>query len=265
LIAITGGTSPLARHFRRLNQDLEIVDLSNSKQNLYRLGDDVHSQQLSECTHLIHFAWARIGRDQDVKSENLSSTITLAQEAAKYGVQFIFISSLAAYQPDTSLYGRVKLEAERRIAPLGGFSIRPALVWGLPETSLFSTFQSFLRKVPINFKLDGKPVSLHLVHADDIAKVLRFIISDPGFRGFLSDLGGVLDLFYPRLVALSEISGRRKLLELSLDLNSISLAKSHNFLKRFGLSFRKWEQMMNVLSGSKIEPVNTGLVLRDHS
>lgn len=263
MIAITGGTSPLARHFRRFNHDLEIVDLLNREKTPYRLGDDVDTQQLSKCTHLIHFAWTHGRRHEHAKNPNLTSVNTLASESAKCRVKFIFLSSLAAYQPWNSQYGSDKLAAEQKVASLGGVSIRPALVWGLTETSRFSTFQNTLRKIPVDFKLDGEVVSLHLVHADDIAGVLRTIVSDLVSNDFLSSHGGVLDLFSPRLVTLSEISGRRKLLKLSLNFNSASLAKTHNLLKRSGLSFRKWEQLMNVLVGSRIRPTNSGLVFRD--
>jgi len=263
LIAVTGGTSPLARHFCQVNQDVAITRLKNREQASYRLGDTPDADQLATCTHLIHFAWSRTGGHRSARWQNLESIETLASECSRHAVRFVLVSSLAAYQPWTSHYGNDKLDAERIVSSVDGISIRPALVWGFTKPNRFATFQETLRRWPLDIWCDGTPVSLHLVHADDTAVALRTLIDGPFVGPFCDFQLRALALFHPRLVSLSEIAGSIERPKFHIDIASASISQIHRLLRKTHLSVRRWEQFINVLLASQINPTQCHFQTRD--
>lgn len=263
MIAITGETAPLAHHFRWINQKLTVNNLLNGYGKPYRLCDPVNTDQLAGCSHLVHFAWSRSGSHRHARRQNLQTVETLASVSANLGIRFIFVSSFAAFQPWTSHYGRDKLDAEQIVSSIGGISVRPALVWGLRGPNRFLTFQETLKRYRFDIKCDGKSVSLHLVHADDIARSLRTLIDQPYHGEFCDSRLRSLALFHPRFVPLWEIVGRREPARHSLNLTTASVVGIHRLLGEFHLSFRLWEQFTNVLLGSQLNPIRSPFVMRD--
>ncbi len=108
---------------------------------------------------------------------NVAGTLSIVEAAKLAGVQrFIHISSLAATQPDLSIYGDTKSRAEKIVASSGldWTTIRPPWVFGPGDKDTLDLFKSAkLGFVPIPPDTDGK---LSVIHVDDLCASIAAVI-----------------------------------------------------------------------------------------
>ncbi|MBL8015554.1 MAG: sugar nucleotide-binding protein [Candidatus Doudnabacteria bacterium] len=85
---------------------------------------------------------------------NVNATKYLAEQAARTGAKFIFISSFAAYNP-RGVYGESKIQAERYVEQLDKYMIlRPSLVVGWsPNTQNDRPFNRFVKDLEADKKV----------------------------------------------------------------------------------------------------------------
>lgn len=147
----------------------------------YSLPDAPTSEALAGADALVHCAydfapttWPEIVR------ANVDGTARLFEAARAAGVgALIFISSMSAFDGCKSMYGRAKLEAERRVTALGGIVVRPGLVYGSASGGMVAALSKLLG-IPLMTPLVGRGDQvLYLVHEDDLGEMIAELCEHP--------------------------------------------------------------------------------------
>lgn len=109
---------------------------------------------------------------------NVTGTLQLLAAATASGVQrFVHVSSLAAREPELSLYGRSKAQGERLVTESGldWVIVRPPAIYGPGDQELLELFKAARTGiVPL-----PPPGRLSAIHVDDLARLL-LALAPPG-------------------------------------------------------------------------------------
>ena len=108
---------------------------------------------------------------------NVAGTGAMIAAAGKAGIaRFVHVSSLAAREPQLSLYGASKARSEALVAAssLSTAIVRPPAIYGPGDRELLEMFKMAAR----GFVLLPPPGRLSLLHADDLARLL-LALADP--------------------------------------------------------------------------------------
>jgi nucleoside-diphosphate-sugar epimerase len=121
---------------------------------------------------VLHIAGAVNAPDaQGFERANVTGTAALLQAAQGAGVaRFVFVSSLAAREPQLSAYGASKARAEALVAasPLDWVSVRPPSIYGPRDVDNFELFRAAkLGVVPV--PAGGRA---SLIHVEDLVRLL---------------------------------------------------------------------------------------------
>ena len=109
---------------------------------------------------------------------NVIGTGAMLAAAETEGIaRFVHVSSLAAREPQLSLYGASKARSEALVAasPLSTAIVRPPAIYGPGDRELLEMFKMAAR----GFVLLPPPGRLSLLHADDLARLL-LALAAPG-------------------------------------------------------------------------------------
>jgi nucleoside-diphosphate-sugar epimerase len=146
----------------------------------WELGDP--DPRLDGIDVLVHAAWdLKLQKAVDIHHINVAGSIELSRQASHAGVeQFIFISSMSAYDGTQQIYGRAKLAVEEEVLKNGGLVLRPGLVWGPDPRGMAGALLKLFRwrLIPIVARRNLQ----FPVHQEDLARcVVR--LADSGVRG----------------------------------------------------------------------------------
>lgn len=125
---------------------------------------------------VIHIAGLTTSHDPaELDAANAEGTLALVEAAKAAGVRrFVFVSSLAAREPDLSAYGASKAKAERIVAAsaLDWTTVRPPAVYGPRDKDMLELFKAArLGVVPM-----PPPGRASMIHVDDLASLLVALI-----------------------------------------------------------------------------------------
>ena len=182
-VAITGGTGfvgqalvdliqrrkiplrSLARSIPEKTRGVEWVkgDLGNKAALAKLVGD---------AEYVVHIAGRVRARDpEEFEEANVTGTLNMVEAAVEARVpRFVFVSSLAAREPQLSAYGASKLRAERIVMASGldWTIVRPPAVYGPRDREMLDLFEmATMRIVPM-----PKAGSASLIHVGDLARLL---------------------------------------------------------------------------------------------
>lgn len=140
-------------------------------------GDLADRTALAALTHgadaVIHIAGlTRTLNDQAFETTNVLGTQTVMEATRAAGIRrFVFVSSLAAREPQLSAYGASKARAETLVQASGldWTVVRPPAVYGPRDAEMFELFQSAARFGVVPLPLGGRT---SLIHVDDLARLL---------------------------------------------------------------------------------------------
>jgi nucleoside-diphosphate-sugar epimerase len=107
---------------------------------------------------------------------NVTGTLQLLAAATAGGVhRFVHVSSLAAREPDLSLYGASKAKAERLVAQSGldWAIVRPPAVYGPGDGEMLDLFKA-ARTGIVPLPPRGR---LSIIHVDDLARLLLALVA----------------------------------------------------------------------------------------
>lgn len=143
-------------------------------------GDLADTRALAELAQgaraVIHVAGLTTARDAAAfEAGNVAGTMAVVEAALAAGVpRFVHVSSLAAREPDLSLYGSSKARGERvvRSSPLDWTIVRPPAVYGPRDDAMFELFRS-ARWGVVPVTRGGR---MSLIHADDLARLLLALV-----------------------------------------------------------------------------------------
>ncbi len=125
---------------------------------------------------VIHVAGMVKARDpDDFEAANVTGTLELVEAAIRAGVpRFIFVSSLAAREPQLSAYGASKARAEKIVAASGldWTIIRPPAVYGPRDGEMLDLFRA-ARWGVVPMPPRGRT---SVIHAADLARLLLALI-----------------------------------------------------------------------------------------
>jgi nucleoside-diphosphate-sugar epimerase len=165
--ALAAGHSVLALTRRPQQQRVGLTWIDGS------LSDGAALEQLIDTTDaVIHVAGVLKARDrQGFEAGNVTGTLAVLAAATAGGTQrFVHVSSLAAREPQLSLYGASKAQAEKLVAESGldWVIVRPPAVYGPGDRETLDLFR-MARGGTIYMPPAGK---LSLLHVDDLARLL---------------------------------------------------------------------------------------------
>lgn len=147
----------------------------------YQLGDVIAPETLTGFSALVHCAYDfRQISWKDISAVNVRGSEVLLKTASKAGVRkLVFISSISAYDGCRSLYGKAKLEIERVTRAVGGWSIRPGLVYGDAPGAMFGRLVEKANRSKFIPLPGGGHQKQYLVHDTDLyIAVSRCLQSD---------------------------------------------------------------------------------------
>ena len=182
-LAVTGGTGFVGSHFidaalaaghevraltRRPQPDrggVTWIDGSLSdRESLRRLVDD--------CDAMVHIAGILNARDRaSFDAGNVEGTLNVLAASTAAGIQrFVHVSSLAAREPDLSMYGGSKARAETLVerSGLDWMIVRPPAVYGPGDTETLDLF-AMAKRGMVLLPPKGR---LSVIHAGDLAQLL---------------------------------------------------------------------------------------------
>ena len=175
---LTGATGYLGSQIRRrlLADGWDVIELTRreepgSNTRWFRLGEPLDPADLAGCQALVHCAY---DFDQiaweDICAVNVRGSELLLQAARQAGIRHVvLISTISAFDGCKSLYGKAKLEIERATRELGGWVIRPGLIYGDDPGGMVGRLVAQVRRARL-LPIPGSGAQLmYLVHQDDIA------------------------------------------------------------------------------------------------
>lgn len=131
---------------------------------------------------VIHIAGLTSSPDPaDFETANVAGTLNLVEAAKAAGVpRLVFVSSLAAREPELSAYGASKAKAERIVAAsaLDWTIVRPPAVFGPRDRDMLELFRAAARFAVVPMPPPGRT---SLIHVRDLAELLIALI--PGGEG----------------------------------------------------------------------------------
>ncbi len=140
---------------------------------------DVLDRLVAGADAVIHVAGVISGRSAaDFDRANVDGTQAMIDAAKKAGVKrFVHVSSIAAREPELSLYGASKGKSEELVANSGlPFAIvRPPAVYGPGDKETLELF----KMAKLGFVLLPPAGRVSLIHADDLVRLLLALAS-PG-------------------------------------------------------------------------------------
>lgn len=139
------------------------------------------AQLVAGAEAVIHIAGLTTSHDPAALDRaNAAGTLALVEAARAAGVpRFVFVSSLAAREPDLSAYGASKARAERIVAASGldWTTVRPPAVYGPRDKDMLDLFRAARwGVVPM-----PPPGRTSLIHVHDLAELLLAFV--PGGEG----------------------------------------------------------------------------------
>ena len=135
------------------------------------------AQLVAGAEAVIHIAGLTTSHDPaELDRANAAGTLALVEAARAAGVpRFVFVSSLAAREPDLSAYGASKARAERIVAASGldWTTVRPPAVYGPRDKDMRDLFRAARwGVVPM-----PPPGRTSLIHVHDLAELLLALVS----------------------------------------------------------------------------------------
>ena len=163
----------------------------------YNLEGGVDAAFLHDAYAVVHCAW-----DMSAQNKNVQGSLTLSRACREKGVQFIFISSMAAHEAARSTYGRTKLEVERGLGTQDCI-IKPGTIIG--NGGLFLRTLRLAQTLPALPLFYKKTAKLQTIYVDDLCQAIVHAVEHRSSGSFAiahKDTVSIQD-FYTKIAALS--------------------------------------------------------------
>lgn len=190
-LAITGGTGFVGSHLldKAVADGHEIAALTRREQAprdgiTWIAGDfsdrGALERLVSDAEAIIHVAGVITGQGAAAFEQgNVGGTLAMLAAATAGGVQrFVHVSSLAAREPNLSLYGASKRRAEELVhgSGLDWAIVRPPAVYGPGDKETLELF----RMAKLGFMLMPPKGRVSVIHADDLSRLLLAVAAPGG-------------------------------------------------------------------------------------
>jgi uncharacterized protein YbjT (DUF2867 family) len=191
-LAVTGGTGFVGQHLLRMalaegydvraltrgwkppEHDIAWVDGALDRQ-------DSLVKLCSGADAVIHIAGLLSGSREAFEAVNVGGTANMVDAARKAGVRrFVHISSLAAREPQLSMYGWSKMKSEKIVSASGlnWTAIRPPAVYGPGDKETLELFR-MARRGFVGLPPKGR---LSVIHVEDLCRLILAVLEDEDSR-----------------------------------------------------------------------------------
>jgi nucleoside-diphosphate-sugar epimerase len=188
-IAVTGATGFVGTHLLPILYDAghEVIALTrkpkpDSTRLTWILGSLENPAVLrdlcQDCDAVIHVAGVVSADLAGFDTGNRLGTLAIAEAAETK--RFVHISSLAAREPQLSMYGASKLAAEQVVtaSPLDWRIVRPTAIYGPGDTAMLDLF----RMAKLGFVVLPPTGSMSVIHVDDLCRLILALTESPDGR-----------------------------------------------------------------------------------
>ena len=187
-IGITGASSAIAKHLREclINEGHKVYLFGRNQESYFNLNPFGISETV-DLDLIIHLAW-------DFNATNYSETNFIGSKSLfewceKKQIEFIFISSLSAFNSATSIHGKTKFSLESEALSRKGAVIRPGLIYSLQSPfGITGAIQKFVKHLPI-LPIVGYSALQYPVELTHVVKKLAFVVHNiANFRGLITSI-----------------------------------------------------------------------------
>ena len=139
----------------------------------FSLEKEISPKSFKNIDVLIHCAWDfKQIMWKDIIRINVNGSLRLFKAAKKDGVKkIIFISTMSAFEGCKSLYGKAKLEVERKAREFNALVVRPGLVYNNRSAGMVGALEKLITISPLVPIVAGNQV-LYLCHSEDLSKLV---------------------------------------------------------------------------------------------
>ena len=187
-VAITGSTGGIGVRlvlFLRSN-GFRVYELSRKNRTgsadwlHFDLANPTALQLPPDLDYFIHCAYDPTGlKWAEVKKNNIIATQQLFELTKARGCQeFVFISSMAAFDGAKSNYGRMKRHLENFLLPRDAICIRPGLVFGVGR-GLVEKMQSQISRRKLVPIIGGRKLTFHPIAVSALCHGILTVLSSP--------------------------------------------------------------------------------------
>jgi len=182
-VALTGGTGFVGSHYldAAIEAGHNVTALTRRPQEpregvTWVMGDLADQAAIKKLVHeadaVVHIAGVLTAVDEATfRAGNVDGTLAVLAAATAAGAKrFVFVSSLAAREPELSMYGASKGKAEALVegSGLDWAIVRPPAVYGTGDREMLELF----KMARMGMLLMPPPGRFSIIHADDLARLL---------------------------------------------------------------------------------------------
>jgi len=238
---------------RAAEKHIPTKDLLNVAGRPFRFGERLDEQQFVGARCFVHFSWTRHKTGHPATTSNLDASSQFVEMCRRWGIPYVFVSSIAAAFPDRSQYGWEKHKVEHLLAQTMSTTVRPGLVWDENPFGQLRKLVKWLNLLPFDIRVDDVPIRLQMIHVDDLVELilseaLRLAERSPRSRF------EVVDAFHQEGVTIAQLRDKYAIRKASVNLNfrTAHLLMLRDLNSRFRISVL--EQIMNILSTPILAP-----------
>jgi nucleoside-diphosphate-sugar epimerase len=153
-------------------------------------------------THIVHAAWdMRANSEAEMEKSCVAGSRDLLSASQKAGVQnYIFISTISAFDGARSAYGRSKVKVEELFRQAHGLVLRLGLVYGNGTGGTYSSLKNIVRNARIVPLIGDGKAPQYLLDAATLGQVIRRAV-----RGEFNGETRPLTLAYPKPIAFRDL------------------------------------------------------------
>ncbi|MDC1227853.1 sugar nucleotide-binding protein [Oceanospirillaceae bacterium] len=217
-IIITGATSYIGKRVAKVavSQGFDVVSMSRRQSEFqtsswipYDLTATSVSNLPPKTLALIHLAANTVTAHNTDSMMELRSVRLLLSATKKIGAKFIFVSSQTARADAPTSYGLTKWAIEKEVLAVGGFVVRPGLVYGGIERGLFGTLVKVTRRLPLLPAFLPAP-KIQPIHVDDLAEGLLSIVKNNIIKSSVLCLASPIPIKFSKfMLAIAKVRVRR--------------------------------------------------------
>lgn len=156
--------------------------------NTPTIPDDLRPEALIHCAFM-----PSKKKDDDAEEINIRATLLLRDHCRKYGIKFIFLSSMSAHADAESVYGRHKYCLEKMLDGSAETVLRLGLVIGA-SGGLFLKISDAVSRLPVVPLVNGGRQPVQTVAVEDVCSIAAKCIDENISGHFLIGSENVLTL-----------------------------------------------------------------------
>ncbi len=126
--------------------------------------------------HVLHFAWVRSGKEDEIMATNLAMIENLQSNLVKHDA-LVFISSVAASPSTLSRYGKTKFKIANRLREYGAVILVTGLIVDKEPKGPYELLVKVVKRLPFSVRFTKNSVKVYPIHTDDFLDAIETVLS----------------------------------------------------------------------------------------